>query len=372
MKIAMTGDENVGKEELQEHYLGKSLNSPLIKTIGANFSLKELDIDGKEVKFQIWSVNGNQRFKYERRAFYLGALSQIHVFDVTRPETFENTKMWVDEVWENNGNGVIPLVLYGNRANLRDKFPNSVTRTQAEDCASKLSERTILNGFNVEYVESGTRPEESIVNALTGLGKTYFDAVLQKKKNGAPTVSSPLEKKINVMEFSEEELELVGASKDDFVVSAEKLSQLEITILTPVYNMLDGIGMDFAKIYAIVQAEPPRTKTGADFFNRYTSGIKDLVSKLDGFNKSLKGFESLPGREYNGLKDESRRLCDTAVFYFKRLGDINRVLDNLAGGDDSEVCELKNAFKELSIAGFSKFDEALSRLKLVLDIKKVS
>lgn len=80
VKIMMIGDSSVGKTLLMNTYtenpnetkLVRSTNGP---TVGVDFRLKSLVIEGQQVKLQIWDTAGQERFHaitcgYYRYEFY--------------------------------------------------------------------------------------------------------------------------------------------------------------------------------------------------------------------------------------------------------------------------------------------------------------
>ncbi|MHA2295479.1 MAG: GTP-binding protein [Candidatus Hodarchaeales archaeon] len=183
MKIVLAGDGAVGKTALRERYLGKGFQAKYLMTIGADFALKESKIDGRDLKFQIWDLAGQQRFSAVRSVYYLGCLGALLLFDVTRPDTFENIQSWVDEIWKNNGKGSIPIVLLGNKVDLRDQFPNHVTDEQAMTYAERLSEKTRSEGFEVNYLPTSAKTGLNVPDSFDALGKVYFQFV-EKGKRG--------------------------------------------------------------------------------------------------------------------------------------------------------------------------------------------
>ena len=177
MKIVLAGDGAVGKTALRERYLGKGFSSNYMMTIGADFALKEAIIREKSIKFQIWDLAGQPRFGTVRSVYYYGCLGALLVFDVTRPDTFTNLESWIEEIFKHNGKNEIPVVLLGNKADLRDQFPNHVTDSQAEEYAAKLSERTQRAGFPVRYMSTSAKTGLNVSAAFDMLGNVYLDYV---------------------------------------------------------------------------------------------------------------------------------------------------------------------------------------------------
>ena len=55
-KIVVLGDGAVGKTSLIKRYTEEKFQSDYILTIGANFAVKNIEVDGVVVKLQIWDL----------------------------------------------------------------------------------------------------------------------------------------------------------------------------------------------------------------------------------------------------------------------------------------------------------------------------
>lgn len=177
-KMTILGDGAVGKTSLRQRYMGRGFTPQHQMTIGADFAAVQKDVSWNDktrpVTFQIWDVAGQKRFTEVRARFYFGSLGGLMVFDLTRPESFQNAASWINEIWKNNGKGVVPIVLIGNKSDLRDK--NSVPKDKILEYCKALTDRTIEHGFTVEYVETSAKTGENIDTAFEILGRKIFDA----------------------------------------------------------------------------------------------------------------------------------------------------------------------------------------------------
>ncbi len=156
-KISLLGEGAVGKTSLRRTYMGESFTSGYMMTVGADFAVSKLSVDEIEFTLQIWDLAGQQRFSAVREVYYRGTSGALLVFDISRPETYEAIPNWLAELIRNNKNRIVPLVLIGNKADLRESTPYSVPASYAQDYAQTLS---TWSGFNVPYLET---------SALTGL-----------------------------------------------------------------------------------------------------------------------------------------------------------------------------------------------------------
>ncbi|MFW9993788.1 MAG: Rab family GTPase [Candidatus Odinarchaeota archaeon] len=175
MKIILAGDGAVGKTSLRERYLGRGFTGQYLETVGADFALKIDNIGGENIKFQIWDLAGQPRFQTVRSVYYSGAKGALLLFDITRRSSFENLNSWVDEIWKHNGSGVIPIVVLGNKYDLRDDFAKCIEESEAREFCSELSEQTKEKGFEIKFLNTSAKTGLNVEESFQTLGKVFFD-----------------------------------------------------------------------------------------------------------------------------------------------------------------------------------------------------
>lgn len=98
LKLLLVGDSGVGKTSLLLCFTTAEFIDDQKSTIGVDLKLKLMNVKGKRLKLTIWDTAGQERFRTLTSAYYRGAQGIILVYDVTRKETFENVKQWIQEV----------------------------------------------------------------------------------------------------------------------------------------------------------------------------------------------------------------------------------------------------------------------------------
>ena len=63
IKLLLIGDSGVGKSCLLLRFCDDSFTPSFITTVGIDFKIKTVDVDGKRAKLQIWDTAGQERFK---------------------------------------------------------------------------------------------------------------------------------------------------------------------------------------------------------------------------------------------------------------------------------------------------------------------
>ena len=62
IKLLLIGDSGVGKSCLLIRFADDSFNTSFITTIGIDFKVRTVSLDGRRVKLQIWDTAGQERF----------------------------------------------------------------------------------------------------------------------------------------------------------------------------------------------------------------------------------------------------------------------------------------------------------------------
>jgi len=158
IKLVMVGDSGVGKSCLLDKFLDDSSTNNFISTIGVDIRSREMSINNKRVKIQVWDTGGQQRYRPVLASCYRGALGVIIVFDVTNMVSFRNIQQWLLEVEEFSSSATIPRVLIGNKADLSDR--REVESTVAEEFA---------RARNIRYMETSVIGKENIKEAFLEL-----------------------------------------------------------------------------------------------------------------------------------------------------------------------------------------------------------
>ena len=114
------GDSGVGKSCILLRFADDTYTDSFISTIGVDFKIRTVDLEGKVVKLQIWDTAGQERFRTITSSYYRGAHGIIIVYDVTDPDSFENVKSWMAEIDRFATEGVSKL-LVGNKSDMEEK-----------------------------------------------------------------------------------------------------------------------------------------------------------------------------------------------------------------------------------------------------------
>lgn len=119
-KIVVIGDGGVGKTSLIKKFTQGTFEKDYIKTIGAQFTKLEQDINGDKISLVFWDIAGQGSYDFLNPLFYRESRACIIVYSLEENElgntSFKNIRSWYDELKIRCGN--IPVVLFGNKVDL--------------------------------------------------------------------------------------------------------------------------------------------------------------------------------------------------------------------------------------------------------------
>ncbi|KAJ7329281.1 hypothetical protein JRQ81_015455 [Phrynocephalus forsythii] len=136
LKILIIGESGVGKSSLLLRFTDDTFDPELAATIGVDFKVKTISVDGNKAKLAIWDTAGQERFRTLTPSYYRGAQGVILVYDVTRRDTFAKLDNWLTELETYCTRNDIVKMLVGNKI---DKENREVDRNEGLKFARKHS-----------------------------------------------------------------------------------------------------------------------------------------------------------------------------------------------------------------------------------------
>ncbi|KAH9890492.1 GTP-binding protein ypt1 [Cubamyces lactineus] len=162
-KLLLIGDSGVGKSCLLLRFAEDAFTDSYLSTIGVDFKIRTIELDGKTVKLQIWDTAGQERFRTIAAAYYRGAHGIIMVYDVTEMETFTNVKGWLQEI-EKYASETVKKLIIGNKSDLVER--KVVEYSIAKEFADSLS---------IPFIETSAKNSTNVEEAFTLMAKTIRD-----------------------------------------------------------------------------------------------------------------------------------------------------------------------------------------------------
>ncbi|XP_054985475.1 ras-related protein Rab-19-like [Sorex araneus] len=119
-KVIVIGDSGVGKTCVVQTFAYGVYTDDQQSTIGLDFILRSMDIDGKKVKMQVWDTAGQEHFRTITRSYYRGVDAAIIAYDITRRSSFESVPHWIDDV-KMYGDADTVIMLMGTKSDLCER-----------------------------------------------------------------------------------------------------------------------------------------------------------------------------------------------------------------------------------------------------------
>nr|XP_040225250.2 ras-related protein Rab-43 [Anopheles coluzzii]XP_040225251.2 ras-related protein Rab-43 [Anopheles coluzzii] len=136
-KIVLIGDCGTGKTCIVQRFKSGNFIESHGNTIGVDFSMKAVSVDGKKVKLQIWDTAGQERFRTITQSYYRSANGVLIVYDITKRSTFLSLQRWIDEVRRYTASNVMIFVI-GNKSDLDEE--REVEFSEAENLCQYIPE----------------------------------------------------------------------------------------------------------------------------------------------------------------------------------------------------------------------------------------
>lgn len=167
-KVLLIGDSGTGKSCILIRFAENIFSDNYISTIGVDFKIKTIEIDGKTVKMQVWDTAGQERFRTITASYYRGSNGIILVYDVTDRESFEHINYWMKEI-DRLATPDVCRLLVGNKIDLEDK--RAVTTEEGKALADQ---------YGVVFIETSAKDNNNIESTFQKMAEA-----MQKKQGAA-------------------------------------------------------------------------------------------------------------------------------------------------------------------------------------------
>eukprot|EP00792_Barthelona_sp_PAP020_P004109 TRINITY_DN1891_c0_g2_i1.p1 TRINITY_DN1891_c0_g2~~TRINITY_DN1891_c0_g2_i1.p1 ORF type:complete len:207 (-),score=62.01 TRINITY_DN1891_c0_g2_i1:73-663(-) len=161
--IVTIGDSAVGKTSILRNFISSTFTAHHVPTVGVDFKYHDFNLNGQDVKLQIWDTAGQKKYQTITTAFYHGAHGIVVAYDVTRASTFENVQNWLDAV-EKHASENVELLLIGNKTDL-DK-ERQVTTEEGLEFATERG---------ISFIETSAQSGENVLKAFELLGSKIVE-----------------------------------------------------------------------------------------------------------------------------------------------------------------------------------------------------
>ena len=153
LKYIIIGNSGVGKSNILLRYINDSFDKEFKTTIGVEFGSKNIKINNKIYRTQIWDTAGQETFRSITRAYYKNSVCACLVYDITDKNSLNDIQNWVDEC-KKQASKTLLFVLVGNKSDL--EVNRKVTYDEGKEYATKNNfiflETSALSGKNINEI----------------------------------------------------------------------------------------------------------------------------------------------------------------------------------------------------------------------------
>ncbi|XGW17843.1 hypothetical protein V3C99_002449 [Haemonchus contortus] len=173
-KVIMVGTGGVGKSALTLQFMYDEFVEEYEPTKADSYR-KKVVLDGEECSIDILDTAGQEDYSAIRDNYYRSGEGFICVFSILDMDSFDATTEFREQILRvKNSDNSIPIVLVGNKADLRDE------RVVPLEMARQRAER-----WGVPYVETSAKRRENV-------DKVFYDLMreIKRRKGGAMGASA--------------------------------------------------------------------------------------------------------------------------------------------------------------------------------------
>jgi small GTP-binding protein len=169
-KLILVGEGEVGKTSIIQQFIEQRFNPSYLITIGSDKSMKDLNINGKDIKLEIWDTAGQGKYRKVNKIFMKNTKIALLVYDITDKKSFEQLNNWINHVNEANKN---ENIIFGIAANKSDLFEQQIISTEV---GKKFAEDN-----KCLFFETSAKDHKSIVTVFEKLIEKYVDCNLNER-----------------------------------------------------------------------------------------------------------------------------------------------------------------------------------------------
>ncbi|KAG1829498.1 rab-type small GTP-binding protein [Suillus fuscotomentosus] len=176
IKLLLIGDSGVGKSCLLLRFCDDAWTPSFITTIGIDFKIRTIELDGKRIKLQIWDTAGQERFRTITTAYYRGAMGILLVYDVTDERSYNSIRTWHANIEQHASEGV-NKILIGNKSDWTDKR-----------AVPEIQGRALADELGMKFMETSAKANEGVEEAFFTLARDCKTRLIDSQADSAASV----------------------------------------------------------------------------------------------------------------------------------------------------------------------------------------
>ena len=185
IKIALLGNEGVGKTSVLGQLTESKYNARTNTTVGAMFVNKSMTIGDARYDLQLWDTAGQERFRTIASIYFRDAHGIVLVYDLTNRKSYDDLNYWFNEIYAKCEKSVVVMIV-GNKCDLQD---NVITVEEANKFAQTHKCKHVLvsakTGQNIQGAFEILMRDISKSEILNAIHDKHAQSIaVRKKMNG--------------------------------------------------------------------------------------------------------------------------------------------------------------------------------------------
>jgi Ras-related protein Rab-8A len=168
VKLLTCGESGAGKSCLLLRFSENQFSTNYITTIGLDFKVKQITIDGTPIRLQVWDAAGQERFRSLVSSYFRGAHGIMLCYDVTDEDSFHSIRNWIKQI-DDQTNIELPRIIVANKIDLVSQ------RLITTEEGLKLA-----NDFKLEYFETSAKTGQGVQEAFTKLAHAALASAIKR------------------------------------------------------------------------------------------------------------------------------------------------------------------------------------------------
>uniref|UniRef100_A0A7N6F5U0 EF-hand domain-containing protein n=1 Tax=Anabas testudineus TaxID=64144 RepID=A0A7N6F5U0_ANATE len=162
-RLVLAGDAGAGKSSFLLRLTLNDFRGDIQTTLGVDFQMKRMLVDGEKTSLQIWDTAGQERFRSIARSYFRKAHGVLLLYDVTSESSFLNVRAWVDQI-QDSTDEKIPMCVIGNKVDLREQLAEG-------SCVSSLHGEKLAKAYGALFCETSAKEGTNVVEAVLHLAR---------------------------------------------------------------------------------------------------------------------------------------------------------------------------------------------------------
>ncbi|XP_034089518.1 ras and EF-hand domain-containing protein [Gymnodraco acuticeps] len=182
-RLVLAGDAGAGKSSFLLRLTLNEFRGDMQTTLGVDFQIKRMLVDGERTSLQIWDTAGQERFRSIARSYFRKAHGVLLLYDVTSESSFLNVREWVDQI-QDSTEEKIPMCVIGNKVDLREQLPEG-------SCVSTIHGEKLAKTYGALFCETSAKEGTNVVETVLHLAREVKKNVTLRRQSDSQVRLSP-------------------------------------------------------------------------------------------------------------------------------------------------------------------------------------